>query len=147
MTATSDQGSKDRPGQHTLTVEVKDQSGAFIPGAIVELRNDKNRPFIEMRTDPLGKAVLPVDPGRYVAFVTSCGFMRFSQNLDLTSGSDQSVVAVLRVGESSSGGCPVESTEEQIEFQHLVPDGTIVAIPMELALLPAHKLRMHNRAL
>jgi hypothetical protein len=147
VTVISDQVSTDRPKQRTLTVEVKDRSGALIPGAIVVVRTEKNTPFIEMRTDPLGKAVLPVDPGKYVAFVTERGFMSFSQNVDLTSASDQSIVAVLSVGQSCSGGCPVSSTAEEIEFQHPVPARTIPALALEMLTLPEHKLRMHRRNL
>lgn len=133
--------------QSRLEVTVEDQSGARVPGAMVQVHANSSR-IAEVRTDCSGKAALFLNSGKYTILVRGHGFTNYSDEMVFERGVDQAIRAVLKVGQSGSG-FPV-NTANILEPQRAVADNvSIKYVLLATVPVPAHKLRpwfCHHRA-
>ena len=68
----------------TISGVVKDQSGAVIPGAQIEIRGGDLQEPVQITSDGLGRFVSPeVKPGRYILRVRHEGFEELEQLVDV----------------------------------------------------------------
>jgi len=81
---------------------VQDASGAYIPEAVVVVRNLETTKRELVRTDTAGEFRLAALPsGKYVVSISKPGFQLRMQDMDLQAGSAQQVAFVLDVGRIS----------------------------------------------
>jgi hypothetical protein len=143
-----DSGHAESPGPiretSNLQVLVKDVTGAIVSNADVQARCADSGLTSETKADAEGHALVTLGAGNCMVSVQARGFNGFAQTVDLAGKSHQILTSVLSVGNQCAGCLSIEATEE-IEFQRLVPEEAILALPMELAILPVRRLRMHRR--
>jgi Tetratricopeptide repeat len=89
-----------------VIIEVKDQSGAFVPGALIQYQQVSGRSPHETHADVEGRAILQLVPGIYNFVETGKGFRKFEGYFE-AGRRDQVVTAVLRVGGCPPGPCVV----------------------------------------
>ena len=88
--------------QFVLTINVKDPSGAVIPGAHVKLTKGPDDQGVTVNTDNAGTVSLHLSRASYRLSVSMDGFKSETQEVVLGDSNEQTVTIVLRVG-----GCPV----------------------------------------
>ena len=88
--------------QVVLTVEVRDESGAVIPGAQVKLTKRLEDQGVTAHTDSAGTISLHLEAGSYQLSVSMNGFKTTMRQLDVGNAVQQTAAVVLRVG-----GCPI----------------------------------------
>jgi hypothetical protein len=151
VTGAPDSGHAESPGParetSSLKVLVTDASGAVVSNADVQARCVDSGLTSETTSDAEGRALVALGAGKCAVSVQARGFESFSQTLDLAGRPHQAVTAVLKVGQSCSGLCPVVNADEEIEFQRFIPEEAILAIPIEPVVLPARRLHFHRRFL
>jgi hypothetical protein len=143
-----DSGHVESPGPiretSLLNVLVTDFTGARVSIADVQVRCPDSGLTSETMADAEGQAMVALGAGNCIVSVRARGFKSFAQAVDLAGKSRQTMRMVLTVANQCAGCLSVEATEE-IGFQHLVPEEAILALPMELAILPVHRLQTHRR--
>ena len=81
-----------------LTVVVKDQSGAFVPGAIVEIVDTSSRAKQASKSDPSGTARNRISmPETYKVRVSYAGFANFTKTIKLEPGKSVTLEAELQL--------------------------------------------------
>jgi uncharacterized membrane protein len=88
--------------QFVLTVDVRDESGAVIPGAQVKLTKGPEDQGVTADTDHAGTVSLHLSAGSYRLSVSMNGFKSAMKEVALGDSDEQTVMIVLRVG-----GCPI----------------------------------------
>lgn len=126
-----------------LTVVVKDQSGAIIPGAHVVATNQATGLRFESTADTsfdsIGQAVLHLDQGTYELTVTAKGFEQYQEKETAVTAETHRDVT-LRVG--SCGPCVVVQDGPVIPLERMQVEVDIPLIPMQQLVLPAKRLRL-----
>jgi hypothetical protein len=116
---------------------VKDQSGASVPGAKVEISNPVSSFHRETTTDTDGNfrfTNVPFNP--YHLVVTASGFGNVTQDVDVRSTVPVNVPIALKVGSAASTTVTVEATggdliETESTFHTDVDQGIIDRLPLE----------------
>ena len=116
---------------------VKDQSGASVPGAKVEISNPVSSFHRESTTDSDGNfrfTNVPFNP--YHLVVTAAGFGSVSQDVDVRSTVPVSIPVALKVGSAASTTVTVEANggdlvENESTFHTDVDQGIIDRLPLE----------------
>src|SRR6266581_3572556 len=101
----------------SITGIVTDQSGAVVPNAKVEAKNDDTGVVFEQNTSSVGTYAFPsLTPGRYSITVTAAGFQTFTSIHNvLTVGTPLVVDVTLRVGTVDQTVEVVESNYQRLE--------------------------------
>ncbi len=99
------------PAQHSaktvaIVIEVKDQSGAIIENAQVQIAPAPNNIGKNLTTDFNGRLHLDLPPGIYDLIVASPGFNEMKKHVEVQTATQQLISVVLAVGECSAG-CPI----------------------------------------
>src|SRR5882762_8815150 len=89
----------------SIVLAVKDQSGAIVPYAHVQIVPSPNNIGKNQTTDTDGKLSLDVSPGSYELTVESPGFVTSSKRIEAKPGTHQAVDIVLKVGACPPGVC------------------------------------------
>lgn len=131
-----------QPSAPVLKVTVVDPSGAFIPGAVIQLRSDLDVRVGEFRADENGMAELKLAPTKYSIRVYAPGFEAWSTSVNLTSGVNQSVIARLRPGRIMNSPV-VEDNSLRPQVEASLLDVQLPSISLKQLSLPARKLRSH----
>jgi hypothetical protein len=98
----------------SLTIQVTDITGAVIPGAHVTLiSNDATQTNLDGDTDENGRAVLSVNPGGYRLSVSSPGFFKWRQQIDVQDAASRKVEVKLTVGSCPPGPCVTVGPAQQ----------------------------------
>jgi len=116
---------------------VKDQSGASVPGAKVEITNPVSSFHREATTDNDGNfrfTNVPFNP--YHLVVTAAGFGSVSQDVDVRSTVPVNIPVALKVGSAASTSITVEANggdlvENESTFHTDVDQGIIDRLPVE----------------
>ena len=151
VTGAPNSGQAESPGPvretSSLKVLVTDVIGAVVSNADVQARCAGSGLTSETTSDAEGRALVALGAGECTVSVQARGFESYLQTVDHPGDSHQAVTAVLKVGQSCSGLCAVVNADDEIEFQRFVPEEAILAIPIELVVLPARRLHFHRRIL
>ena len=101
----------------SITGIVTDQSGAVVPNAKVEAKNDDTGVVFEQNTSSAGTYAFPsLTPGRYSITVTAAGFQTFTSIHNvLTVGTPLVVDVSLRVGAVGQTVEVLESNYQRLE--------------------------------
>lgn len=124
----------------TLKFQVVDQSGAYIPTAIIQVRSETGAR--EFRVDRMGETTLVLDSAKYDLRGEAPGFKTRSSSLDAGTKTNQKIRVVLPVGEMCGPCITIEP--ELMEFEHFSPEEVIEPIPLQPLPLPARKLRFSS---
>jgi hypothetical protein len=116
---------------------VKDQSGASVPGAKVEISNPVSSFHRQITTDSDGSyrfTNVPFNP--YHLVVTAAGFGSVSQDVDVRSTVPVNIPIALKVGSAASTSITVEANggdlvENESTFHTDVDQGLIDRLPLE----------------
>lgn len=131
------------PVSPVLKIVVVDPPGGFIPDAVIQIRSDLDVLLAEARTDQHGLAELTLAQARYRIHVGASGFESWTSPVNLTSGSDQTLRAELRLANTCSP-CLTVSAPEEIPFQHYAPVVELPTLPLESITLRANRLRFSH---
>jgi hypothetical protein len=102
----------------TVTGVVRDNSGAVIAKAQVNIRNAATGLTSSTVTDSQGLYVSPpLDPGDYTVEFESAGFGKVQEHLRLEVGQRAAADAVLAVGNAGTQTVTVEATNELLESE------------------------------
>jgi Zn-dependent M28 family amino/carboxypeptidase len=113
-----------------VTIAVKDESGAVVPHAQIELSPSPATTPQNLETGENGALPLNLTPGDYNLYVTVPGFKRWSQHIQVQGVAAQTISVVLKVGPCPPGSCtPVyvggPTTLLRIDQTHLGSDSQI----------------------
>ena len=93
------------PGAVPIAISVADESGGAVPFAQISMNSQTAGKAFE--ADESGKVSLRLIPGRYALWVTSPGFKRWAEHVEVLERGNQVFAVTLRVGGCPSGPCPV----------------------------------------
>jgi Carboxypeptidase regulatory-like domain len=128
------------PSEATLTVQVKDPSGAVIPRAHVVATDDAKGSRFEATADAAGKALIHLSQGTYDLRVEAAGFKGWiEKELEVKGETRRDVVVVVAVG--GCGPCFPIQMVPPIELDNLPVEAEIPSIRMEQLVLPARRCR------
>ena len=107
--------------QAHLDVTVMDATGAVVPGAIIQIDPTPCLFQTAGTADSLGKAHIDVAPGMHTIAITSQGFTRWTEQIDIKSGTTRPLNARLQVG--TGGGVEVIVETDLILFNGTILTG------------------------
>ncbi|WP_353066503.1 carboxypeptidase-like regulatory domain-containing protein [Tunturibacter psychrotolerans] len=96
-----------------LTGIVKDASGAVIPKAEIDLKDD-NGQVLKTTADNSGSFTIEGTPGQYALTASSQGFEIFTETVHLTANASTEKQLVLQVGSNGCGVCVVQTEPIQL---------------------------------
>jgi len=135
----------------SIVLAVKDQSGAIVPYAHVQIVPSPNNIEKNQTTDTDGKLSLDVSPGSYELTVESPGFVTSSKRIEAKPGTHQAVDIVLKVGACPPGVCGVVTNVFPVSFpgqsQAPSPDGRYVIVGADSGSGPYHSVFLEDRLL
>lgn len=126
----------------TLTMFVKDQTGAVIPGARITATDSATGVRVDGVADSKGQATVLLDQGTYELKVVAAGFRQeMAKGIEIKA--DTYLDATLRVADSGSGYPVSPSPEMPLERPALAAE--ISLIPTQQLVLEARPLRHRRR--
>jgi hypothetical protein len=96
---------QDANRQEYVTIEVKDQSGAPISNAQIEVLPSHDETATKLSTDGNGELSIRLSSGSYELLVTSAGFRNAARHLEVQKTGRQLLTFVLEVGGCRPGAC------------------------------------------
>jgi len=121
----------------TLTVVVKDQSGALVPGARIAATNDATGVRGNATTDTAGQSVVQLNQGVYDLKVTARGFKTWTEkNVDAKAETNRRIT--LLIGDTYSPTFIQEGPEIALDHQEFPAE--IPLITMQQLAAPAKPL-------
>jgi Carboxypeptidase regulatory-like domain len=131
----------------TVTIDVRDRTGAAVPHAKIRLQPPPNPLPAVMETDEAGTLALRLPNGSYALFVSASGFQTASQHVDVTSGqtsiATQLPVRVMLEVAHTSGPVPVYPKDSLV--LNAMPYAPVMAYsPEEFRALPHVTVSVHN---
>jgi hypothetical protein len=100
----------------SIVLSVKDQSGAAVANAHVQIVPQPDNIGKNLTTDGDGKLSLGVPPGSYDLRVESSGFMTATKRIEAIAATPQVIEIVLKVGSCPPGPCLVVSNDVSVSF-------------------------------
>lgn len=89
----------------SVTIVVKDESGAFVPHAQIKLSPSPTTAPQNLETGADGELLVDLTPGSYDLSVTLTGFKRWNQHIQVPDTAPQTISVVLKVGGCPPGPC------------------------------------------
>lgn len=127
-----------------LKIVVEDNAGVRISLARIGVRTEQRELIEEIISSKFGEAALALEPGKYDVSASAPGFDTSSQVVDLTGHNEQSIKFTLAVG-NQCAGCLSIGPDEEIGFEHFIPEEAIPMVSLESLPLPVLKLRISHR--
>jgi len=87
--------------QGSVAVQVTDPAGVVVPGARVRIDPWPSRHPPVLKTDSRGQFVLALPARAYTLSITCPGFKRWTREIDIQGGGNQTVVAKLQIADAS----------------------------------------------
>ena len=103
--------------QVTVSLKVADQAGAVISGARIEIDPSTGKAEAEVTTDSNGEAVLNLSPGIHVITVTSRGFYKWAQQIEMQDDPGQAF-----------------SIKMDVDCGHMICDPLVISADPEIPL-------------
>lgn len=133
----------------SIVAEVKDQSGAFVPNAHIQVVSAANNISKNVTTDSEGKVSLELSPGRYDLIVESTGFSRAKERIEAKPGTQQTIEIVLKVEYCSA--CVTITAVRPVSFpgqsEAVSPDGRYAISGVDSGTEPHHTIYLEDRSL
>ncbi len=124
-----------QPPLPQLTVNVTDQTGAIIPGALVEITDSAGVLKTAAYTKADGSALFPITPGHDEISVRAVGFLNGQQEIDFPKTSLITLTLMIS-NEIECGPCvnptPIFLETTQPVITGLVPDESLDNLPLRL---------------
>lgn len=86
-----------RPEPGRLSIHVTDRTGAFVPGACIEVDSPLPAPESLLETDGQGQASLELPAGSYKLSIAARAFAEWNKQIDVQGGQGQTIRATLEV--------------------------------------------------
>lgn len=135
----------------SIVLAVKDQSGAAVPNAHVQIVPSPDNIGKNLATDSDGKLSLEVFPGSYDLRVESPGFVTATKRIEAKTAAPQAIEIVLKVGSCPPGPCFVLANEVPVSFpvqsQAISPDGRYAIVGVDRGTKPSHSVFLEDRLL
>ena len=129
-----------------LTVAVKDQTNALIPGAQVTVSNAESglqfRAEAEKSGPNAGEAILNLEPGRYVLRVHAAGF-KTGEEEDTEVRADMIRIVILSIGDVQLPCTLPCEVDLPIPEEHAALSTEVLSLPLQQFVPPAK--RLHSR--
>ena len=107
LTASSTWGAQERKQSSFAAVDVRDESGAPVPNAVVRFTSLSTGQKTSGTADAMGRLMVELPPGDYDVTPMVLGFRRMVQRIKVKCGEKQSFAFVLRVQTCPPGPCLV----------------------------------------
>jgi len=124
-----------RPALPQLTIEVTDQNGAVIPGALVAVTDSAGVPKTAAYTKADGSALFPLTPGHYEISTRVVGFLSSQQEIDFPK-TNLVTLALMISNDIECGPCvnptPIFLEATQPVITALVPYESLSNLPLRL---------------
>jgi hypothetical protein len=141
-------GGMESRGQQAVVIQVKDQSGAPVPGAQVRVAPVPENAPEKMETDSKGELKLQMKPGVHALIVQLEGFQTSHTQIDVKGiGEAQTFPLVLKVGATRSHMVSPEAAKEDKGVVKLTVEPFTVTFAIgaeELKALPRKTVVMRN---
>jgi hypothetical protein len=135
----------------SIVLSVKDQSGAAVANAHVQIVPPPDNIGKNLATDGDGKLSLGVPPGNYDLRVESSGFMTATKRIEAIAATPQVIEIVLKVGSCPPGPCLMVSNDVSVSFpaqsEAISPDGRYAIISVDRGTKPSHSVFLEDRLL
>jgi carboxypeptidase family protein len=124
----------------TIVIEVKDQGGAIIQDAQVQILPLPNTIGKNLKTGSDGNLPLTVPPGSYELRVTSPGFFTYAKRIEVQNNTPQRIDVVLKVGSCPPGPCLVVSSAVPVSSADQARAASSVSDEVAQPALPEPKI-------
>ncbi|HYB61750.1 MAG TPA: carboxypeptidase-like regulatory domain-containing protein [Methylomirabilota bacterium] len=133
----------------SIVLSVKDQTGAGIPNAHVQIVPSPSNIQDKLTTDSHGELSLDVSPGSYEVTVESLGFAKAARRVKVKGDTPQTINIVLKVWLCSQ--CPIVTNVFAVPFPAkslaVSPDGRYAIIGVDTDREPYHTVFLEDRVL
>ena len=85
--------------QGNVTIQVKDFTGAVIPGARIEVDRSSSKPGAIFKTDSEGRAVLDLPAGAHILSITYPAFKQWTRQIEVQGGVNLALDAKLDIAD------------------------------------------------
>jgi Carboxypeptidase regulatory-like domain len=134
----------------SIVVEVKDQSGAFVTNAHIQVVPAPNNIGKNLTTALGGKVSLDLSPGSYDLTVESSGFVKATKRVEVITHAAQTIEIVLKIGSCPPGVCGVVTDVFPVSFptqaQAVSPDGRYAIAGVDSGTEPYHSVFLEDRS-
>lgn len=124
-----------QPSQGHFTIRVTDTAGAVIPNAQVQIDPERPSGNSCQKTENLGEFACEVPVGTHTLTVVAPAFQQWTNRINVESGFDQHVDAVLRVGSYSGPSVVPDNRDYASKFLRF-PEEPVLLQTVPLAMLP-----------
>ena len=135
----------------SMVLAVKDQTGAAVRNAHVQIVPLPNNAGENLTTDSDGKLSLDVSPGSYDLTVESPGFLTVKKRIEAEPATHQNMDIVLKVGSCPPGPCLTVTHVFPVSFpaqsQAVSPDGRYAIVGVDSRTEPYHSVFLEDRLL
>jgi hypothetical protein len=132
----------------SIALAVKDETGASVPNAHVQIVPWPINVGKNLNTDNNGKLSLEVAPGSYELTVQFKGFETVRKHIETKTATHQTIDIVLKLGTCPQGACPPVTNVFSVSFpaqsEAASPDGRYVVFSIESGTVPYHSVFLQD---
>jgi hypothetical protein len=135
----------------SIVLAVKDQSGAPVPYAHVQVVASPDNIGKNLTANSDGKLSLDIFPGSYDLTVESPGFLTVKKRIEAKAAMQQTLDIFLKIGSCPPGVCGVVTDVFPVSFpaqaQAVSPDGRYAIVGVDSGTEPYHSVFLEDRSL